>query len=101
MANVYAAVAVTLVKRLTEHIGARRERVRSYRELLGQKASLELIPHRLGSACLTQVVRVLRRKRSRDIATDVVNALIAEGYVVHGSYVPLHLIPGLGACVCK
>jgi dTDP-4-amino-4,6-dideoxygalactose transaminase len=41
----------------------------------------------------------LRRKRSCDIATDVVNALIAEGYVVHGSYVPLHLIPGLGACV--
>ena len=99
MANVYAAVAVTLVKRLTEHIAARRERMRVYRELLGQKESLELIPHRLGSACLTQVVRVLPRKRSRDIATDVVNALIAEGYEVQGSYVPLHLIPGLGACV--
>jgi dTDP-4-amino-4,6-dideoxygalactose transaminase len=99
MANVYAAVAVTLVNRLTEHIGARRERMCAYRELLGQKASLELIPHRLGSACLTQVVRVLPRKRRRDIATDVVNALVAEGYGVHGSYVPLHLIPTLGACV--
>jgi dTDP-4-amino-4,6-dideoxygalactose transaminase len=99
MANVYAAVAVTLVERLTEHIGARRERVRAYRELLGQKGSLELIPHRLGSACLRQVVRVLPRKRGRDMATDVVNALIAEGYVVQGSYVPLHLIPSLGACV--
>ena len=99
MPNVYAAVAVTLVEKLTEHIGARRERVRAYRELLEQKASLELIPHRRSSACLTQVVRVLPRKRSRDIATDVVNALIAEGYEVQGSYVPLHLIPGLGACV--
>jgi dTDP-4-amino-4,6-dideoxygalactose transaminase len=99
MANVYAAVAVTLIKRLTEHIAARRERVRAYRELLGQKASLELIPHRLGSACLTQVVRVLPRKHSRDIATDVMNALVAEGYEVQGSYVPLHLILGLSACV--
>jgi dTDP-4-amino-4,6-dideoxygalactose transaminase len=99
MANVYAAVAVTLMKRLTEHITARRERVRVYQELLGHNDSLELIPHRFGSACLTQVVRVLPRKRSRDIATDVVNALAAEGFKVQGSYVPLHLIPGLSACV--
>ncbi|HEX7228859.1 MAG TPA: aminotransferase class V-fold PLP-dependent enzyme [Candidatus Binatia bacterium] len=99
MANVYAAAALTQVKRLTEHIGARRERVRVYRELLGRKASLELIPHRLGSACLTQVVRVLPIKRGRDMAAEIVNALIAEGYVVRGSYVPLHLIPTLGACV--
>lgn len=99
MANVYAAVAVSLVKRLTEHIGARRERVRAYRELLGEKASLELISHRLGSACLTQVVRVLPRKRSRDVPADIVNALVAEGYEVRGSYVPLHLIAALEPCV--
>ena len=99
MPNVYAAVAVTLTKRLTEHIAARRERVRAYQELLGRNGSLELISHRLGSACLTQVVRVLARKRSRDIAMDVVNALAAEKYVNRGSYVPLHLIPGLSACV--
>ena len=99
MANVYAAVAVTLVERLTEHIAARRERVRAYQQLLGQNESLELIPHRLGSACLTQVVRVLPRKGSRDVAMEVVNALSAAGYKVHGSYLPLHLIPGLSACV--
>ena len=99
MANVYAAVAVTLVERLTEHIAARRERVRAYQQLLGQNESLELIPHRLGSACLTQVVRVLPRKRSRDVAMEVVNALATKKYAIRGSYVPLHLIPGLSACV--
>ena len=99
MANVYAAVAVTLVDRLTEHIAARRERVRAYQQLLGQNGSLELIPHRSGSACLTQVVRVLPRKRSRDVAMEVVNALATKKYAIRGSYVPLHLIPGLSACV--
>ncbi|HEX5605364.1 MAG TPA: aminotransferase class V-fold PLP-dependent enzyme [Candidatus Binatia bacterium] len=99
MPNLYAAVAVTLVERLAEHIAARRERVRAYQQLLGHNDSLELIPHRLGSACVTQVVRVLPRKRSRDIAMDVVNALAAEKYAIRGSYVPLHLIPGLSACV--
>jgi dTDP-4-amino-4,6-dideoxygalactose transaminase len=99
MANIYAAVALTLVGRLSEHIAARRVRMRSYQELLGQKTFLELIPHRLGSACLMQVVRVLPRKGSRDAAMEVVNALSAAGYKVHGSYLPLHLIPGLSACV--
>jgi perosamine synthetase len=99
MANVYAAVAVTLIERLTEQIAARRERVRAYQQLLGSKAFLELIPHRFGSACLTQVVRVLPRKGNRDVAAEVVNALSAAGYKVHGSYLPLHLIPGLSACV--
>ena len=99
MPNLFAAVAVALMKRLTEYIAARRERVRVYQELLGHNDSLELIPHRLGSACLTQVVRVLAKKRRRDIAMDVVDALAAEKYPVRGSYVPLHLIPGLSACV--
>ena len=99
MANVYAAVAVTLIERLTEQIAARRERVRAYQQLLGSKAFLELIPHRSGSACLAQVVRVLPRKGNRDVAAEVVNALSAAGYKVHGSYLPLHLIPGLSACV--
>ena len=99
MANVYAAVAVTLIERLTEQIAARRERVRAYQQLLGSKAFLELIPHRSGSACLAQVVRVLPRKGNRDVAAEVVNALSAAGYKVHGSYLPIHLIPGLSACV--
>ena len=99
MANVYAAVAVTLIERLTEQIAARRERVRAYQQLLGSKAFLELIPHRFGSACLTQVVRVLPRKGNRDVAAEVVNALSAAGYKVHGSYLPIHLIPALSACV--
>lgn len=99
MANIYAAVAMTLVERLTENIAARRERVRMYQHLLGDQAQLKLIPHRAGSACLTQVVRILARNRSRDPAAELVRVLGAQGYEVRGSYIPLHLIPGLSACV--
>jgi len=99
MANICAAVAVTLVERLRENIAARRERVRAYEKFLANEARLKLIPHGPGSACLTQVVRILRKDRSRDFATELVKALDAEGYEVRGSYVPLHLIPRLGACV--
>lgn len=99
MANIYAAVAMTLVERLTENIAARRERVRMYQHLLGDQAQLKLIPHRAGSACLTQVVRILAQNRSRDPAAELVRVLCAQGYEVRGSYIPLHLIPGLSTCV--
>ena len=99
MANIYAAVAMTLVERLTENIAARRERVRMYQHLLGDQAQLKLIPHRAGSACLTQVVRILAQNRSRDPAAELVRVLCAQGYEVRGSYIPLHLIPGLSNCV--
>jgi dTDP-4-amino-4,6-dideoxygalactose transaminase len=99
MANIYAAVAMTLVERLTENIAARRERVRMYQHLLGDQAQLKLIPHRAGSACLTQVVRILAQNRSRDPAAELVRVLCAQGYEVRGSYIPLHLLPGLSTCV--
>lgn len=99
MANIYAAVAMTLVERLTENIAARRGRVRMYQHLLGDQAQLKLIPHRAGSACLTQVVRILAQNRSRDPAAELVRVLCAQGYEVRGSYIPLHLIPGLSTCV--
>jgi dTDP-4-amino-4,6-dideoxygalactose transaminase len=91
MANLNAAVAVTLMKTLSENIAARRARVRAYQDLLGGEERLELIPHRSGSACLTQVVRVLPRRRG-DAAARLIEELARAGYEVQGSYVPIHLL---------
>ena len=99
MANLSAAVAATLAATLDENIAARRERVRAYQKLLGGFSRLQLIRHRAGSACLSQVVRILPTDRSHDAASELIRALGAEGYEVRGSYVPLHLVPGLSACV--
>jgi dTDP-4-amino-4,6-dideoxygalactose transaminase len=92
MANIAAAVALTLTSTLDENIAARQARVRMYRELLGDEDRLQLVPHRPGSACLTQVVRVLPRRSRDDSAVRVIDALRADGYEVQGSYVPIHLL---------
>ncbi|MGH7766457.1 MAG: DegT/DnrJ/EryC1/StrS family aminotransferase [Candidatus Binatia bacterium] len=91
MANLNAAVALTLIQSLRENIAARRERVRAYQEFLGGENRLELIRHRAGSACLTQVVRFFPRSRGDDPAARVIVALRRHGYEVQGSYVPIHL----------
>ena len=93
MANIAAAVALTLARALDENVAARRVRVWIYRELLGNEERLELISHRPGSACLTQVVRVLPRRTRDDPAVRVIDALRADGYEIQGSYVPIHLLP--------
>ncbi len=93
MANLNAAVAATLMQTLAENIAARRARVRVYQELLGRNERLRLIPHRSGSACLTQVVRVLPRRRGEDAAAAAIEALNRAGYEIQGSYVPIHLLP--------
>ena len=54
---------------------------------------MELVPHRSGSACLTQVVRVLPQRRGDDPAARLIQALGGAGYEVQGSYVPIHLLP--------
>src|SRR3990172_3938560 len=94
MANLNAAVAVSLMRTLRENIAARRARVDAYRELLGTDKGLALIPHRRGSACLTQVVRVLPKRRGKDSAAEIVQALCRAGYEVQGSYVPIHTLSG-------
>jgi dTDP-4-amino-4,6-dideoxygalactose transaminase len=99
MANLGAAVALSLMQTLHENIAARRARVGAYQELLGGDERLQLIAHRSGSACLTQVVRVLPRRRGKDLATRVLAALRQSGYEVQGSYVPIHLLPGYEQCV--
>lgn len=99
LANLNAAVALTLVQTLQENIEARRVRVRAYRELLRDQSALELIPHRPGSACLAQVVRIRRKRPSADLAVAVADALRNAGYEVQGSYVPLHHLPDCSMCV--
>jgi dTDP-4-amino-4,6-dideoxygalactose transaminase len=99
MANLQASVASSLLQTLAENIVARRTRVRLYRKLLGGEARLELIAHRSGSACLTQVVRVLPSHRHPDAAAALIGALGAAGYEVQGSYVPIHLLGSFPQCV--
>jgi perosamine synthetase len=93
LANLSAAVALSLVATLEENIAARRARVRAYRELLADDPRLKLISHQPGSACLTQVVRVLPGVDGEDRSVRLIEALRRAGYEVQGSYVPIHLLP--------
>ena len=97
--NLNAAVARALLQSLRENIAARRVRVRAYGELLGNEQRIEPIPHRTGSACLTQVVRVLKSRRTEDRAVEVIDALCNAGYEVRGSYVPIHRLSHCSICV--
>lgn len=97
MANLNAAVALTLMQSLSDNIAARRSRVGRYTELFHGVDGLELIPHRSGSACLTQVVRV--RTVRGDRAAAVIHALRRAGYEVQGSYVPIHRLSNYSMCV--
>lgn len=99
MANLQAAVAKNLMQTLRENIQARRERVRAYQKLLAGAAGLQLIPHQSGSACLTQVVRLLRPRDRRDLAVDAITALDRNGYEIQGSYVPIHRLSNFDMCV--
>jgi dTDP-4-amino-4,6-dideoxygalactose transaminase len=92
MANLNAAVASSLMHNLDKNIAARRERVRIYREMLCGEPRLELIQHQPGSACLTQVIRILAKRRGEDAASNLIARLGAAGYEVQGSYVPIHLL---------
>ncbi len=93
MANLSAAVALTVARAVDKNIAARRARIRIYRELLGNERCLQLNPHGPGSACLTQVVRIPSRRSGEDTAARVIDALRADGYEVQGSYMPIHLLP--------
>jgi dTDP-4-amino-4,6-dideoxygalactose transaminase len=93
MANLNAAVASNLMGTLHENIAARRARVHAYQELLGAEERLALISHRAGSACLSQVVRILPSRRGADLAARLIDVLANAGYEVQGSYVPIHLLP--------
>ena len=91
MANLNAAVASSLMKSLQDNLAARRTRVRAYQSLLGNEP-LILVPHRAGSACLTQVIRVLPKSIGHDPASDLISSLRGAGFEVQGSYMPIHLL---------
>jgi dTDP-4-amino-4,6-dideoxygalactose transaminase len=92
MANLHAAVAVSLVENLEQNVSARRARVEAYQQLLGKEERLVLIPHRRGSACLTQVLRILPRRSGDELSAELVTMLGDAGYEVQGSYLPIHLL---------
>ena len=91
MSNLNAAVASSLMKTLQDNLAARRARVLAYQKLLGNER-LMLVPHRAGSACLTQVIRVLPRSIGHDPAADLIASLRGAGFEVQGSYIPIHLL---------
>jgi perosamine synthetase len=91
MSNLNAAVASSLMKTLQDNLAARRARARAYQKLLGNER-LMLVPHRAGSACLTQVIRVLPRSIGHDPASDLIASLRGARYEVQGSYIPIHLL---------
>jgi dTDP-4-amino-4,6-dideoxygalactose transaminase len=99
LANLDAAVARSLIDSLSDNLSARRARVDSYCQLLGNQSTIELINHGPGSACLTQVMRVLPQWRGEDGTAQIIGALAEAGYEVQGSYVPIHLMAEFPQCV--
>jgi dTDP-4-amino-4,6-dideoxygalactose transaminase len=91
MSNLDATVAGTLLDRLSGDLRARRERVAAYGRALAGAPALALVPHRPGSACLTQIVMVDPSKTGGAAAARVIGALRKNGYEVDASYTPLHL----------
>ncbi len=99
MANLNAAVAHSLIHSLSENLHARRARVAVYHQLLGNELGIELIRHSPGSACLTQVLRIVGKERREDLAARIIAALGQAGYEVQGSYMPIHLLTHFTQCV--
>ena len=99
MANLNATVARSLIHSLPENLHARRARVDAYHRLLGNESGIELIRHSPGSACLTQVVRIVGKERGEDLAARIIAALGEAGYEVQGSYMPIHLLTHITQCV--
>jgi dTDP-4-amino-4,6-dideoxygalactose transaminase len=92
ISNLAAAVVLTLLDTVTQNLAARRQRVCAYRQLLGGNDSLALVPHREGSACVTQVVQIQPTPDSADRSDIILSRLRSAGYEVKGSYIPLHLV---------
>jgi dTDP-4-amino-4,6-dideoxygalactose transaminase len=99
MANLNASVANSLMQSLAENLAARRVRARRYQDVLGGVAGLRLIPHRPGSACLTQVVQISPGRGGHDLAAEIISTLGRAGFEIQGSYVPIHLLGHYPQCV--
>jgi len=60
--------------------------------LLGGEPGVELVAHRIGSACLAQIIRIRSRRRGQERSAAMIEALRNVGYEVQGSYIPIHLL---------
>jgi dTDP-4-amino-4,6-dideoxygalactose transaminase len=92
MANLDAAVALTLLEKLAENLRARRERVLLYSQLISDNPAVRSVPHRAGSACLKQVIEVIPGRRGAEVH-DLIKLLRHQGFEVENSYTPLHILP--------
>lgn len=100
IANLDAAVAVSLLDTLEQNLSARRERVRGYRSLLANAEKVRLIDHAEGSACLTQPIEITG-EGTKERIVRITTGLRRNGYEINRSYTPLHLTPEFaqfGAC---
>ena len=88
MPNLAAAVATSLMDALDTNLAARRARVDAYHGLLGSEPGLFLLPHKEGSACLTQLIRFAGGEQ---VALKALRMLHEAGYEVSRSFEPLHL----------
>lgn len=87
MANLQAAVALTLIETLNENVTKRRARVGIYQKNLKGKSGLSLLVHRPGSACLNQPL--ILNKDQHGIAA-IQEAMARHGYEIGDGYLPLH-----------
>ena len=91
MSNVDAAIALTLLENLDENLRLRQERADLYQELLGGHKRIQLIPHRSGSAYLSQVAS-FRTAQAGEIER-LLEKLKENGFEICRSYTPLHVQP--------
>jgi dTDP-4-amino-4,6-dideoxygalactose transaminase len=92
MANLHAAVVSGVLERWKPIVAARRVRVNAYDALLRSEERLQLISHQSGSACLSQVIRILPQNEREDLAARVIEVFGTAGYEIQGSYIPIHLL---------
>jgi dTDP-4-amino-4,6-dideoxygalactose transaminase len=101
LSNIDSTVILTLVETLEQNIAARRERAALYRKILTGIPRVSLVAHKVGSACLTQVVKIEPIGRDTEGADAILDHLRHDGYEVKGSYIPLHCFPEYSEFVPK
>ena len=91
MANLDAAIALTLLENIEENIRFRQERAHLYQDLLRANGRIQLIPYQSGSVYLSQVAR-LRTSEPAEV-DRILKILRDNGFAVCRSYTPLHIQP--------
>ena len=79
MANLHAALLSGVLRKRKQIVAARRARVKAYDALLRSEERLQLISHQPGSACLSQLIRILPQNEREDLAARVIEVLRNRG----------------------